>query len=145
MKRIALVALFISALTAGVFARGKQPIAFEKVPEVVQEEVQKNFLPLEIQLVTAKKIAPRKYEYTFTMEEGSQLKYTNKAVLLEVENEKGVALALIPEKIMTYILDIFPNATITKYKVETSKKVIELNDEMTLVFTKKDKFLRIED
>ena len=145
MKRIALVALLISAFTAGVFARGKQPIAFEKVPTAIQEEVQKNFLPLEVQLVTVKKVAPRKYVYTFSMEDATQLKYSNKAVLLEVDNKDGITLALVPEKIQEYIRDMFPNATITKYEVDLGKKVIELNNEMTLVFTKRDKFLRIED
>jgi acyl-CoA synthetase (AMP-forming)/AMP-acid ligase II len=145
MKKIALVALLISAFTAGVSARGKQPIAFEKVPEVVQEEVQKYFLPLEIQLITVKKVAPRKFEYTFSMEDATQIKYSNKAVLLEVENEKGVLPVFIPEKILTYVLETFPNATITSYEAASGKKVIELNDEMVLVFNKKGKFLRIED
>ena len=145
MKKIALVALLISAFSAGVSARGKQPIAFEKVPEVVQEEVQKYFLPLEIQLITVKKVAPRKFEYTFSMEDATQIKYSNKAVLLEVENEKGVLPVFIPEKILTYVLETFPNATITSYEAASGKKVIELNDEMVLVFTKKGKFLRIED
>ncbi len=145
MKRIALVALLISVFAVGGFARGKKPVAFENVPNALQEEVQKYFLPLEIQLVTVKKVAPRKYEYTFTMEEGTQLKYTNKAQLIEIENAKGVTLALVPEKIQAYVRDIFPNATITKYEVATGKKVVELNDEMELVFTKRDKFVRIED
>ena len=145
MKKIALVALLISAFAAGVSARGKQPIAFEKVPEVVQEEVQKYFLPLEIQLITVKKVAPRKFEYTFSMEDATQIKYSNKAVLLEVENEKGVLPVFIPEKILTYVLETFPNATITSYEAASGKKVIELNDEMVLVFNKKGKFLRIED
>ena len=145
MKKIALVALLLSAFTLGVFARGKQPIAFEKVPEAVQEELQKNFLPLEVQLVTVKKVAPRKNVYTFTMEDGTQLKYSNKAVLLAAENKTGVAQALIPEKIMGYVWDVFPNATVTRYEAATGKKVIVLNDEMELVFTKRDKFLRIED
>ena len=145
MKKIALVALLISVFAAGVSARGKQPIAFEKVPEVVQEEVQKYFLPVEIQLITVKKVAPRKFEYTFSMEDATQIKYSNKAVLLEVENEKGVLPVFIPEKILTYVLETFPNATITSYEAASGKKVIELNDEMVLVFTKKGKFLRIED
>lgn len=112
---------------------------------MVQEEVQKYFLPLEIQLITVKKVAPRKFEYTFSMEDATQIKYSNKAVLLEVENEKGVLPVFIPEKILTYVLETFPNATITSYEAASGKKVIELNDEMVLVFTKKGKFLRIED
>ena len=145
MKKIVLVALLLSAFTAGVFARGKQPVTFEKVPTAVQEEVQKNFLPLDIQLITVKKVAPRKFVYDFTMEDATQIKYTNKAVLIEVENEKGIKTVFVPEKILTYVQETFPNATITNYEVSTGKKVVELNDEMELVFTKKGKFLRIED
>ena len=145
MKKIVLVALLLSAFTAGVFARGKKPVSFEKVPAAVQEVVQQNFTPLEIQLITAKKIASRKYVYAFSMDEGTQLKYTNKAVLLEVKNEKGIRTSFVPEKILTYVQETFPNATITRYEAATGKKVVELNDEMELVFTKKGKFLRIED
>lgn len=145
MKKIVLVALLLSAFTAGVFARGKQPVTFEKVPTAVQEEVQKNFLPLDIQLITVKKVAPRKFVYDFTMEDATQIKYTNKAVLIEVENEKGIKTVFVPEKILTYVQETFPNAIITNYEVSTGKKVVELNDEMELVFTKKGKFLRIED
>ena len=145
MKKITLVALLLSAFTLGVFARGKQPIVFDKLPAAVQEEVQKNFTPADVQLITCKKVAPRKFEYAFTINDGTELKYSNKAQLIKVENEKGIKLVFVPEKIQTYVQETFPNATITEYEVDLNKKVIELNDEMTLVFTKKDKFLRIED
>ena len=65
--------------------------------------------------------------------------------MLEVKNEKGIRTSFVPEKILTYVQETFPNATITRYEAATGKKVVELNDEMELVFTKKGKFLRIED
>ena len=44
MKKITLVALLVSAFTLGVFARGKQPVAFNKLPEAVKTEIKKNVL-----------------------------------------------------------------------------------------------------
>jgi hypothetical protein len=145
MKRLTILALFVSALTMGAFARGKQPVVFDKLPAAVQEEVQKNFAPADAQLITSKKVAPKKLEYEFLFNDGTELKYSNKAQLISVENKQGVKAALVPEKIQAYVQETFPNATITGYKVSTSKKEIELNDEMELVFSKKDKFLRIDD
>lgn len=145
MKKIALVALLISAFVTGVFARGKQPVAFENVPEDVKEEIQKNFLPADIQLITVKKVAPRRFEYAFKMNDETEIKYNNRGELIKVENDKGIKTLLVPEKMQKYVRETFPNATITKYEVALGKKVLELNDEMTLVFTKQGKFVRIED
>ncbi len=145
MKKIALVALLISAFVTGVFARGKQPVAFENVPEDVKEEIQKNFLPADIQLITVKKVAPRRFEYAFKMNDETEIKYNNRGELIKVENDKGIKTLFVPEKMQKYVSETFPNATITKYEVALGKKVLELNDEMTLVFTKQGKFVRIED
>ena len=145
MKKIALVALILSACSLGVFARGKQPITFEKLPQVVQEEVQKNFDPSEIQLVTSKKTAPRHFEYSFNMADGTKIKYTNKAKLCVVENIKGINVVFVPEKVLTYIQETFPNAIVTEYKLEYGVHKVELNNEMLLLFTNKGKFIRIDD
>ena len=144
MKRIVFVAL-LSALSLSGFARGKQPITFQKLPQAVQEAVLANFEQSEVQLITSEKIMPKHYKYVFNMADGTKMEYNNKAVLRKVTNKKGIKEVFVPENICTYVHETFPNATITEYKRETMKQQIELNDKMDLIFSSKGKFIRIDD
>jgi len=149
MKKIlclALVSLF--GLTA--FARGKQPVSFPKMPEVLQTEVLKNYTPDQVQLITSEKIMPRHQKYVFHMADGTKLEYMSigkkkiKAEFRKVSNKAGIKKAFVPQNVQDYITEMFPNATITSYKLETMKQAVELNDNMDLVFDKKGKFIRID-
>jgi hypothetical protein len=135
----------MSVVTLGAFARGKQPITFAKLPQAVQETVLVNFTQDQIQLITSEKTLPKHYEYTFVMADGTKLECTSKAQLRKVSNKNGIKEAFVPEIILTYVHETFPNATITEYKRETMKQEIELNDKMDLVFNTKGQFLRIDD
>ena len=144
MKRILFIAL-MSVVTLGAFARGKQPITFQKLPQAVQEVVLVNFTQDQIQLITSEKTMPKHYKYVFNMADGTKLECNNKAQLRTVSNKNGIKEAFVPENILTYVHETFPNATITEYKRETMKQEIELNDKMDLIFSKKGAFIRIDD
>ena len=143
MRKIVLV-LMMCVLAVAANAKGKQPVAFEKVPQAVQTEFQKHFKADQVQYITFEKALGQKL-YTFVLSEGTKVKYNHKAVLRKVENKDGILKALVPEKIMQYAQKTFPNATITEYVFGKSRKEIELNNKIELIFTKRDKFLRIED
>ena len=142
MKKLLIFFMTLSCLTA--FAKGKKPVPYEKVPQVVQTEFQKNFTPDQVQYVTFEKVLGQKL-YTFVLAEGTKIKYNHKAVLRKVENKDGILTTLVPEKIMTYAKATFPKATITEYVCDKSRKEIELNNNIELIFNKRGKFLRIED
>lgn len=143
MKKIVLV-LMMCVLAVAANAKGKQPVAFEKVPQEVQAEFQKYFSTDSVQYITFEKELGQKM-YTFVLSEGTKVKYNDKAVLRKIENKNGILTTLVPEKIMEYAQQTFPNATITEYVCGKSRKEIELNDNIELIFNKRDKFLRIED
>lgn len=144
MKKITIIALLMSVFTLSAFAKGKQPIAFEKVPQVVQTEFKKSFTTDQVQYVTTKKELGHR-DYTFTLADGTKIKFDQKGRLRQVENKAGILTTLVPEKILEYARQTFPNAIITEYKCEKSRQEIELNDNMELIFSKRSKFLRIED
>ena len=144
MKKILCIAL-MSVVTLGAFARGKQPMTFQKLPQVVQEAVLVNFTQDQIQLITSEKTMPKHYKYVFNMADGTKLECNNKAQLRKVSNKNGIKEAFVPENILTYVHETFPNATITEYKRETMKQEVELNDKMDLIFSKKGTFIRIDD
>lgn len=143
MKRVTLVATLLCALTFSACARDKQPVAFDNVPEQVQKEVLKNFTKDQIQFVIADKEFLH-YEYEFVLSNGLELEYDDKAVLLQAESKSGVPEALIDTEILSYIKTTFPNAVITEYKLDDGRKEVELNNEMELIFDKKNQFLRID-
>jgi hypothetical protein len=143
-KKILFIAL-MSVITLGAFARGKQPMTFAKLPQKVQDTVLVNFSEDQIQLITSEKTMPKHYKYVLHMADGTKLECNNKAQLRKVSNKNGIKEAFVPEIILTYVHETFPNATITEYKRETMKQEIELNNKMDLVFNTKGKFLRIDD
>ena len=142
MKKLLIFFIFFMSLTA--FAKGKQPIAFDKVPQPVQTELQKYFTQDQVQYATFEKALGQKL-YTFVLEDGTKIRYNHKAVLRKIENKNGILTTLVPEKIMEYANATFPKATITEYVCDKSRKEIELNNNMELIFNKRCKFLRIED
>lgn len=142
MKKLLIFFMALMSLTA--FAKGKQPIAFDKVPQPVQTELQKYFTQDQVQYATFEKALGQKL-YTFVLEDGTKIKYNHKAVLRKIENKNGILTTLVPEKIMEYANATFPKATITEYVCDKSRKEIELNNNMELIFNKRCKFLRIED
>lgn len=139
-----LLIFFMALMSLTAFAKGKQPIAFDKVPQPVQTELQKYFTQDQVQYATFEKALGQKL-YTFVLEDGTKIRYNHKAVLRKVENKNGILTTLVPEKIMEYANATFPKATITEYVCDKSRKEIELNNNMELIFNKRCKFLRIED
>ena len=150
MKRIAIIALMCVIGLSG-FARGKKPVAFQKMPEVLQTEILTNFAEDQVQLITSQKIMPRYHKFVFHMADGTKMEYMSvgykkfKVQFRNIRNENGIKEAYVPERVLTYVHETFPNATITEYKRETMKQDIRLNDKMNLVFSKKGKFIRIDD
>ena len=143
MKKI-VIATVLCLLSLTAFARGKQPISFEALPQIVQDEIHKNFETEQIQFITSEKSLGHMI-YTFSIDDGTQIEYNEKAGLLEVENRMGIDSIFVPEKIKEYVKKTFPNATITEYTYESMKQQVELNGKLELVFDKRGSFLRIDE
>ena len=144
MKKISLLAL-ICMMSMGIYAGGKQPVALTAMPQVLQDTIGAHFTPEQVLIVTFQKVMPKHYVYEFRMSDGTELKYTHKARLIKIENEKGIDLAFVPTGIQKYVAETFPNAFITEYKVGTMNQVVELNIDVELIFDRSGRFLRITD
>jgi hypothetical protein len=144
MKRITLVALLISALSISAIASTKHPVAFAKVPKGVQKVLLKNFTEDQVQLVTSEKKVGR-VDYMFILADETKIVYDDKGVLRNAVNQQGIKNELLPNLMLEYVKKTLPHARITEYKFEGSKKEINLNDQMKLIFNKKDRFIRLDD
>ena len=144
MKRVTLVVTLLCALTFSACARGKQPIAFENLPNGVQQEVLKCFTQDQVQFITIEKEFSHN-EYEFVLTNGVQLEYDGDAKLLKAESRNGLPKKLINPQIVAYVKAHFPQAIITEYSYDRWEQDVELNNEIDLVFDSKNNFKHIED
>lgn len=144
MKKSLFLAALLCIMSLTLSAKGKQPVAFENVPQAVQTEYQKVFTADQIQYVTVEKVF-RQRIYAFSLNDGTKIKYNHKGLVCKVANWSGINLQFVPKNILEYAQKTFPKATITEYTVKSSRLELELNDNIDLIFNKKGKFLRIED
>lgn len=144
MRKILFIAL-MSVISLGAFARGKKPVTFQKIPQVLQEAVLANYAENEVQLITCEKTMPRHYKYVFHLADGAVITYSHKAQLMNVANINGIKHAYVPAAVLEYVQATFPNAKITGYKFEFGVHKVEMNNAMTLLFSKKGKFMRIDE
>lgn len=144
MKRVTLVVTLLCALTLSACARGKQPIAFENLPNGVQQEVLKCYTKDQIQFITVEKEL-LSTEYEFVLANGVQLEYDGDAKLLKAESRNGLPEKLINPQIVAYVKANFPKAIITEYSCDKWEQDVELNNEIDLVFDSKNNFKHIDD
>ena len=144
MKRVTLVVTLLCALTLSACARGKQPIAFNNLPNGVQQEVLKCYTKDQIQFITVEKEL-LSTEYEFVLANGVQLEYDGDAKLLKAESRNGLPEKLINPQIVAYVKANFPKAIITEYSYDRWEQDVELNNEIDLVFDSKNNFKHIDD
>lgn len=104
----------------------------------------KNFTEDQVQLVTSEKKVGR-VDYMFILADETKVVYDDKGVLRNAVNQQGIKNELLPNLMLEYVKKTLPHARITEYKFEGSKKEINLNDQMKLIFNKKDRFIRLDD
>lgn len=133
--------LGLFCLTAG--AKGKQPIAIEKLPRAVKAAAMQHYTPDQILFITMEKQVG-KDEYEFSLADGTKVEFYENGQLHKIKSQQGVPDAFIPENMLQYIKATFPNSIVTEYKNDRMMKKIEINNDVDLVFNRRGKFLRID-
>lgn len=90
-------------------------------------------------------------DYTVYVRNGKQsykLEFDKKGNVTDIESEsRGLALpqSVLPANVVQYVKGAFPNTKVTEWSKDGNKQLVELNNDMELVFNAKGKFLRIDD
>lgn len=90
-------------------------------------------------------------DYTVYVRNGKQsykLEFDKKGNVTDIESEsRGLALpqSVLPANVVQYVKGAFPNAKVTEWSKDGNKQLVELNNDIELVFNAKGKFLRIDD
>ena len=143
MKKLTFITMLLGLFCLSAGAKGKQPIAFEKLPKPVSNAALQYYTPDEILFITKDKELG-KDEYEFMLADGTKIEFYENGQLHKVKSQQGVPEALIPANMLKYIKATFPNSIVTEYKNERMMKKIEINNDVDLVFNRKGKFLRID-
>ena len=90
-------------------------------------------------------------DYTVYVRNGKlsyKLEFDKKGNVTDIESEsRGLPLpqSVLPANVVQYVKGAFPNAKVTEWSKDGNKQLVELNNDMELVFNAKGKFLRIDD
>ena len=144
MKKLTLIAILMGLFSLSVCAKGKQPIAFQKLPKEVQKAALQNYTNEDILFITYDRVLGKDH-YAFMLADETKIEFFENGKIYKVKSEKGVMDVFIPEVILKYTNATFPNSTITAYKNEGWRQKLEINNSVNIIFSRKGKFLSIED
>ena len=144
MKKMTVIAMLLGLFCLSAGAKGKQPIAFQKLPKEVQKAALQNYTNEDILFITKQKELGKDH-YAFMLADDTKIEFFENGKVYKVKSEKGVMDVFIPEVILKYTNATFPNSTITAYKNEGWRQKLEINNSVNIIFSRKGKFLSIED
>lgn len=145
MKKIFVVcALLMTFIVAQVSADNMYPIPFEQLPAPCQVFVKTHFPNAQVTYCVRES---RGYEIKFA--DAMELEFTKAGLWKEVDCKYGVVpesvLKLIPPSIPTYIKSVFPQAVITRVKLDGRRYEVKINTGLEFEFNKAGTFMRIDD
>lgn len=142
-KSIGLLAASIMLLGCALFDDGT-PVKYENLPNQIKSFMSTHFNGIEMSY------AVREHgEYDVVLADGTELDFTRKC---EWESIKCTAKAvpssvmnLLPASVMEYINANFPGQKVSKVSKDSLRYEIELSNGLDIEFSKKGKFIRIDD
>lgn len=135
MKNSVLYSLLIMLFCGISCSAEEKPITFEVLPMSIQTQLRQSFPVDSILLVTA----DGKKEYKITFLNHTQVEFTGKGIVKEVECLSGkVPDNCVPVSILSFVSTKFPDAQIVKYEWDISDKEYEvrLSNRTELTFNK---------
>lgn len=143
MKKITLIALLLGLFCLSADAKGKQPIALDRLPRAVKAAAMQHYTPDQVLFITKEKQVG-KDEFEFTLADGTKVEFYENGQLHKIKSQQGVPEAFIPANMLRYIKSTFPNSIVTEFKNDRMMKKIEINNDVDLIFNRSGKFLRID-
>lgn len=112
-------------------------------PKEIIEYVQTHFPNLEILQIT-KDYEGVNLTYEVIIQENYYIEFSRKFKVLEVSGTSKLPDSVIPEKILNYVIENYPDNYIISWELDDKNQQVELDNEMELKFNMKDEFLRID-
>jgi len=120
-------------------------ITKDELPKVAQKFISNNFSNHTLDYIV-KKVKLTTSEYKVKFRDGLEIKFDAQGDWKEVDGEEtAIPTSFIPQKIIDYVAEKFPNTPITKIEKEKSGRIeIELSNDVEIEFNSNGEFLRID-
>lgn len=134
-------ALFISAC----YADDDKPIQPNQLPEKAQQIINDNFPGDPVLYATRESEAFESTTYDVRLKSGTELDFDAAGDWLNIDTApREVPDALVPQGVLSYVQDNYPDLLIVKIDRDRRDYEVELNNDMELVFDLSGKFLRLD-
>lgn len=141
--KIFLLSLAALALSGSVFAQ-ETVITGKDIPAEITQYVTKYFPDQKI-LQVEKERDDLKISYEVILDNQTKLEFNNKKKITEIDGRSELPDGVIPARVLAYVKANYPNNHITDWEPKKRKQEVELNNDLSLEFTKAGDFLRIDD
>lgn len=83
-------------------------------------------------------------QYEINLNEGIELKFNNKNLIIDIDGKSKLPDSVIPEKIRQYIATNYPNNVITDWEIEEKNQQVCLDNDLDLEFNMNGDFIKID-
>ena len=141
---------FLTLLVAVLSILGAQAQNYTGIPQNARNYVAKHFNGYNIShYEVEKEILDEEHKVYVTKNSVSfKLDFDKKGNIKEIESlddKTGLPNSVLPVKITQHVKSQFPNAKIIEWKRKKNTQVIELSNDIELVFSSKGEFIRVDD
>jgi|SRR5690625_3456636 len=116
----------------------------EEYPEQIKTFVKAHFPENQISSIKEEK-ENRKTEYEVKLDSRAELEFDRKFEIKKIESKAGLPDSVLPEKIVAYVSQNYPDQKIEEWKKKKRYQEIELDNSLELEFDFDGNFLRIDD
>lgn len=145
MKKVTLILVCLFTVCAGVLrADNDRPIQVNQLPQAAQQFIKQHFADKKVALAKVEtELIHKGYEVAFT--DGTHIDFDRKGNWEEIECKgSNVPTAIIPDKIMDYVRENYPDVTIKKIEKDYREYEVKLSNRIELSFSLSGKLTDID-
>lgn len=144
MKKTISLFLLLFTFATITMAGNDKLIAFNELPKVAREFIQKHFPDTKASYVKLDNdFMEKTYEVQLT--DGTKIDFNSNGEWKEVDCQaKAIPDAIIPVKILTHVKTNYPNLFIQKIEKDSRKIEVELSNDLDLKFNKNGDLIEID-
>ena len=135
--------LFAMSLALLLASCSDEIINDDEKPKEIIEYVSSHFPSLEI-LQIIKDFDGLSFTYEVIIEENYYIEFSKKFKVLEVSGLTKLPDSVIPEKILNYVIENYPDNYIKSWELDDKNQQVELDNDVELIFNKRGEFLKID-
>jgi len=141
--KIIALSLFATTISLTGFAQ-ETVISGKQIPQEITAYVTRHF-PGQKLLQVVKDRDDFTVKYEVILDNRTKLEFNSKKQITEIDGKSKLPDSVIPSKILSYVKANYPDNYITDWDLDKRKQSVELDNNLSLEFSRAGTFLRIDD